>query len=89
MKSWVKSILEWYKERDCKYYVIKIEDMAKACKDYPEFLQFQGFLDKYNKYRDSQCKPINKYFIVNRDEYPQYASFREFKDYLDRNRLRN
>lgn len=30
MKSWIKNIIKWYKDRDCKYFVIKIEDLAKA-----------------------------------------------------------
>lgn len=38
MKNWIKDVIKWYEDRDCKYFVIKIEDLAKACGSYSEFI---------------------------------------------------
>lgn len=78
MKNWIKDVIKWYEDRDCKYFVIKIEDLVKACGSYSEFIQFQDLLDKYNNYRKSLSKPINKYFVMNRDELPQFKNSEEF-----------
>lgn len=83
MKSWIKNIIKWYKDRDCKYFVIKIEDLAKACESYSEFMQFQYLLDKYNNYRKSLLKPVNTYFVMNRDEFPQFKNFEEFNKWIE------
>lgn len=83
MKSWIKNIIKWYKDRDCKYFVIKIEDLAKACESYSEFMQFQYLLDKYNNYRKSLLKPVNTYFVMNRDEFPQFKNFEEFSKWIE------
>lgn len=83
MKSWIKNIIKWYKDRDCKYFVIKIEDLSKACESYSEFMQFQYLLDKYNNYRKSLLKPVNTYFVMNRDEFPQFKNFEEFNKWIE------
>lgn len=67
MKSWIKNIIEWYKDRDCKYFVIKIEDLAKACESYSEFMQFQYLLYfKIISYENNSNKRFAWRFTSNR-----------------------
>ena len=75
----INKILDFYKELDCRYIVLKIEDLLKSLDPY-EWIDFQDMLDKYNEYRQGK---INKYFVVNRDDYPQFKSAQEFYDFLN------
>lgn len=46
-------------------------------------MQFQYLLDKYNNYRKSLLKPVNTYFVMNRDEFPQFKNFEEFNKWIE------
>lgn len=78
-KNDIDEILEFYKDLDCTYFVIKIEDLLKAL-NAKDWNAFQTMLDKYNEYRKNK---INKYFVVNRDDYPQFKFAQEFYDFLN------
>lgn len=78
-KNDVDTILEFYRDLDCTYFVLKIEDLLKAL-NVKDWNDFQLMLVKYNTYRK---KDPNKYFVVNRDDYPQFKSAQEFYDFLN------
>lgn len=78
-KNDVDKILEFYRDLDCTYFVLKIEDLLKSL-DVKDWNDFQMMLDKYNEYRKNK---VNKYFVVNRDDYPQFKSAQEFYDFLN------
>ena len=77
-KAWLKDL----KASDCKYFVIKAEDLFESlCED--ELREFNDILYYYNDYREQQGKSINKYFVLNRDEYPQFKTAQEFFDWVN------
>lgn len=77
-KAWLKDL----KANDCKYFVIKAEDLFESlCED--ELREFSDILYYYNDYREQQGKSINKYFVLNRDEYPQFKTAQEFFDWVN------
>lgn len=78
-KNDVDKILEFYRDLDCTYFVLKIEDLLKSL-DVKDWNDFQMMLDKYNEYRKNK---VNKYFVVNRDDYSQFKSAQEFYDFLN------
>lgn len=78
-KNDIDEILEFYRDLDCTYFVLKIEDLLKSL-DVKDWNDFQMMLDKYNEYRKNK---VNKYFVVNRDDYPQFKSAQEFYDFLN------
>nr|DAX08922.1 MAG TPA: protein of unknown function (DUF4177) [Bacteriophage sp.] len=76
---------EWLKDLeaiDCKYFIIKAEDLFEALNE-NMLREFSDMLYYYNEYREQQGKSINKYFVLNRDEYPQFKTFEEFKSFID------
>lgn len=77
-KAWLKDL----KANDCKYFVIKAEDLFESlCEDM--LREFSDMLYYYNDYREQQGKSINKYFVLNRDEYPQFKTAQEFFDWVN------
>lgn len=77
-KEWLKEL----KDSDCKYFVIKAEDFFESlCEDM--LREFNDMLYYYNDYREKQGKPVNKYFVLNRDEYPQFKSSKEFINWVN------
>lgn len=77
-KEWLKEL----KDSDCKYFVIKAEDFFEClCEDM--LREFNDMLYYYNDYREKQDKPVNKYFVLNRDEYPQFKSSEEFINWVN------
>lgn len=61
-----KKIKTTEKEAGYRYWVVKIEDFVEALTE-DELYYFFSMLDKYNYYREP--KPINSYWLINRDEY--------------------
>jgi hypothetical protein len=43
-----------------------------------EWDALQNLLDKYNQYRESKGKGINKYFIANREDFPKIKNGEEY-----------
>lgn len=39
---------------------------------------FYKILDMYNDYRKDLGKSVNKYFVINRDEIPEFENAEEF-----------
>lgn len=66
-------ILDYYKSIDCKYFVLNVEDLV-SCLDEDELDQFLDTLDKYNAYRNSKNKSIRKYFILHRNDFPDFEN---------------
>lgn len=77
-KAWLKDL----EAVDCKYFVIKAEDLFEALNE-NMLREFSDMLYYYNEYREQQGKSVNKYFVLNRDEYPQFKTFEEFKSFID------
>lgn len=84
-KKYIKECLEYYKDINIKYFVIKIEDFLKST-DAMHLEEFYNILDMYNEYRKNLGKPINKYFVINRDECPELNNAEEFINFM-RNKL--
>ena len=81
-KEQIEEIKQFYKDLDCKYIVLKVEDLAESLSE-DEYNAFGHILQRYNTYRKIRGKKINKYFVVNRDDYPQLKSAQEFYDFLN------
>lgn len=77
-KVWLKDL----EASDCKYFVIKAEDLLEVLNE-DMLREFSDMLYYYNEYREQQGKPINKYFVLNRDEYPQFKTAQEFIDWVN------
>lgn len=76
---------EWLKDLeavDCKYFVIKAEDLFEALNN-DMVMEFNDILYYYNEYREQQGRSVNKYFVLNRDEYPQFKTAQEFFDWVN------
>lgn len=76
-KAWLKDL----KASDCKYFVIKAEDLFEALNE-NMLREFSDMLYYYNEYREQQGKSVNKYFVLNRDEYPQFKTAQEFINWV-------
>jgi len=74
--------LQQFKDADCKYLVLKMEDLMGSIVDWDQWNQLQNMLLNYNSYRKSQGKGINKYFIANRDEFPKIKTGDEYYEAL-------
>lgn len=70
-----------YKSIDCKYFVFKIEDLLDAISE-DDYMNLINIMDKYNQYREDNKKSENKYFIVNREEFPRFQKAEEFFTWL-------
>lgn len=70
-----------YKSIDCKYFVFKIEDLLDAI-DEDDYINLITIMDKYNQYREDNEKSENKYFVVNREEFPRFKKAEEFFTWL-------
>ena len=70
-----------YKSIDCKYFVFKIEDLLDAI-DENDYMSLITIMDKYNQYREDNEKSENKYFVVNREEFPRFKKAEEFFEWL-------
>lgn len=77
-ESWKRE----YAENDCKYIVLKMDDLMESLESYEDYLALNDLLDKYNKSRQQKGKGINKYFVANRDDYP-FDTAEEFIDALN------
>lgn len=77
---WYKLWEEDLKNKGFKYFVLKMEDLFESC-DENLLIGFNNVLRKYNDYRAKQNKPVNSYWIVNRDE--PYAN--EIKKIIEKN----
>ena len=74
--------LQQFKDNDCKYIVLKMEDLMGSIETWEEWGALQDLLDKYNQYRESKGKGINKYFIANREDFPKIKSGEEYVNIL-------
>lgn len=70
-----------YKSIDCKYFVFKIEDLLDAIFE-DDYMNLINIMDKYNQYREDNKKSENKYFVVNREEFPRFKKAEEFFTWL-------
>lgn len=76
-KEYIKECLKYYQDINVKYFVIKIEDFLKST-DVMHLEDFYKILDMYNDYRKDLGKSVNKYFVINRDEIPEFENAEEF-----------
>ena len=81
-KEQIEEIKQFYKDLDCKYIVLKVEDLAESLSE-DEYNAFEHILQRYNTYRKIRGKKINKYFVVNRDDYPKFNNSQQFINFLD------
>lgn len=74
--------IQEYKDEDCKYLIFKLDDLMDSIETWNHWEAVQYIIALYNKKREEKGKGINKYFVVNRDEYP-YKTAQEFIDALN------
>ncbi len=70
---------ERFRRRGFKYFVVKMEDVFELNENALKSLDYLLML--YNKHRESKGKPINKYWVVNRDK--SYAN--QVKELIEKN----
>ena len=70
--------LQQFKDSNCKYIVLKMEDLMDSIKTWEEWEALQDLLDKYNHHRWSKGKGINKYFVANREDFPKIKNGEEY-----------
>jgi hypothetical protein len=78
----LEDIKEEYKqqfaENDCKYIVLKVDDLMDSINSWNHWEALQYILELYNRYRESKGKGINKYFVANRDDFPKIKNGEEY-----------
>lgn len=70
-----------YSSIDCKYFVFKIVDLLNAINE-DDYMALINIMDKYNQFRKDNDKNENKYFVVNREEFPRFQKAEEFFSWL-------
>ena len=74
-----KDYLQQIKDDDCKYFVLKVDDLLESLETWDQFFAFQALLARYNEYRQQKkAKSPNKYFVANRDEFPKIKNGEEY-----------
>ena len=74
-----KDYLQQIQNDDCKYFVLKADDLLDSLETWDQFYKFQFLLAHYNEYRrQKKSKNPNKYFVVNRDEFPKIKNGEEY-----------
>lgn len=74
-----KDYLQQIKNDDCKYFVLKADDLLDSLETWDQFYEFQALLARYNEYRQQKkAKNPNKYFVSNRDEFPKIKNGEEY-----------
>jgi hypothetical protein len=74
-----KDYLQQIKDDDCKYFVLKADDLLESLETWDQFFAFQALLARYNEYRQQKkAKSPNKYFVANRDEFPKIKNGEEY-----------
>lgn len=73
---------EQYKDIDCTHIVLKMGDLMESIQTVEQWNALQSLLYNYNTYRDKVGKPIVKYFVVNRDDFPKFKTADEFHNTL-------
>ena len=71
-----RDYLQQLKDEDCKYVVLKVEDLLGSMKTWEDFFRLQTLLCQYNEHR--MPKEVNKYYVVNRDDVPKIKTAEEF-----------
>ena len=74
-----KDYLQQIQNDDCKYFVLKADDLLDSLETWDQFYEFQALLARYNEYRQQKkAKNPNKYFVVNRDKFPKIKNSEEY-----------
>lgn len=74
-----KDYLQQIQNDDCKYFVLKADDLLDSLETWDQFYEFQFLLAHYNEYRQQKkAKNPNKYFVANRDEFPKIKNSEEY-----------
>jgi len=77
-----KEYREQYKDIDCTHIVLKMGDLMESIQTLEQWDALQSLLYNYNTYRKIQGKPIAKYFVANRDDFPKFKNADEFHNTL-------
>lgn len=80
-------VLKFYQSIDCKYIVLKVEDLINSINE-QNYLALINILDDYNAYREAQNKPENKYFVVNRAD-TRFDKAKDFFEWLNNKNNQN
>ncbi len=71
-----------YKNIDCTHVVLKLGDLMESIQTLEQWNALQTLLYNYNTYRDTLGKPIAKYYVVNRKDFPKFKNADEFHNTL-------
>jgi hypothetical protein len=77
-----KEYKEQFENIDCTHIVLKMGDLLESIQTPEQWDALQSLLYNYNAYRDTLGKPIAKYYVVNRDDYPKFNNADEFHNVL-------
>lgn len=77
-----KEYREQYKDLDCTHVVLKMGDLMESIQTMEQWDALQSLLYNYNAYRYTVGKPIAKYFVANRDDFPKFKTADEFHNTL-------
>lgn len=71
-----------YKNIDCTHVVLKLGDLMESIQTLEQWDALQTLLYNYNAYRDTLGKPIAKYYVANREDFPKFKNADEFHETL-------
>ena len=77
-EGFIDTVINYYKSLDCKYFVLKIEDLLNSMKKL-DYFEFDKILKQYNKYRNK----VDFHFVLNRDDYPEFKNSTEFYEFIN------
>ncbi len=80
--DFIEHVMNFYKSIDCKYFVIKIEDLLESMNEL-DYFDLTKILKQYNQYRKEQEKKENSYFVLNREEYNKFKNADEFIEFME------
>ena len=80
--DFIEHVMNFYKSIDCKYFVIKIEDLLESMNEL-DYFDLTKILKQYNQYRKEQEKKENFYFVLNREEYNKFKNADEFIEFME------
>ena len=75
-------ILQYYKSKDCRYFVLKMDDLFNSMYE-QDYFDFDRILKQMGEYRAEKGKGDNYYFVLNRDEYEMFKKGDDFVETME------
>lgn len=80
LQGWLTEL----KNKGYRYFVLKSEEFLLSLQETGKLDLFNSMLEDFTEYRKKNFNKSNdnEYFVLNRDEYPQWKSFEEFYEFM-------